>query len=386
MNAQALAVIGTGTFGSISTTTAAASTLTVSNTGTFGSIAATSVAAGSVNTNALTSGSVAASSGFIATSGGGFQVFNGTSSPFFVNGQGNTYVNTLTASGTASLQTLTCTGETDTGGLTVSGTGSFGTVISTNQITSLGGFLAKGTTAGFGLYTGSSFPFLVDGSGNTTTQNLTVQGTASLQALTCTGETDTGTLTCTTLTCTGETDSGTLSVGGLLTANGGLVNSTPVRLTLYGVPTGYTYSGGTATSQGSPFTPLQTYLYLKYPSSTSNNWTPSYTTSYRLAIPFTGLYAIQWTIVPAGGTPNFFEFISRSLGANNEFADTWSDQLMAMNTVTSGGASYGYSMSATGYLTTGDYLSFGIFLLSGSWTPYASNRSSITITLIQRTA
>jgi len=274
----------------------------------------------------------------------------------------------------------------DTGALTVSGTGSFGTVISTNQITSLGGFLAKGTTSGFGLYNGSSFPFLVDGSGNTTTQNLTVQGTASLQALTCTGETDTGTLTCTTLTCTGETDSGTLSVGGLLTANGGFVNSTPVRLTLYGVPTGYTYSGGTATSQGSPFTPLQTYLYLKYPSSTSNNWTPSYTTSYRLAIPFTGLYAIQWTIVPAGGTPNFFEFISRSLGANNEFADTWSDQLMAMNTVTSGGASYGYSMSATGYLTIGDYLSFGLFLLSGSWTPYASNRSSITITLIQRTA
>ena len=227
MNAQVLTVIGAGTFGSISTTTATASTLTVSNTGTFGSVAATSVAAGSVNTNTLTSGSVAASSGgFIATSGAGFQVFSGTSSPFFVNGQGNTSVNTLTVSGTANLQTLTCTAEMDTGALTVSGTGSFGTVISTNQITSLGGFLAKGTTAGFGLYSGSSFPFLVDGSGNTTTQNLTVQGTTSMQALTCTGETDTGTLTCTTLTCTGESDSGVLTCTGTLNANGGIkINS-----------------------------------------------------------------------------------------------------------------------------------------------------------------
>ena len=49
MNAQVLAVSGAGTFSSISTTTATASTLTVSNTGTFGSVAATSVAAGSVN-------------------------------------------------------------------------------------------------------------------------------------------------------------------------------------------------------------------------------------------------------------------------------------------------------------------------------------------------
>ena len=198
----------------------------MSNTGTFGSVAATSVNAGSVNTNAFTSGSVAASAGFIATNGAGFQVFNGTSSPFVVNGGGNTTVNTLTVSGTANLQTLTCTGETDMGALTVSGTGSFGTVISTNQITSLGGFLAKSTTAGFGLYNGSTFPFLVDGSGNTTTQNLTVQGTASMQALTCTGETDTGTLTCTTLTCTGESDSGVLTCTGTLNANGGIkINS-----------------------------------------------------------------------------------------------------------------------------------------------------------------
>ena len=226
MNAQVLAVSGAGTFSSISTTTATASTLTVSNTATFGPIAATSVNAGSVNTNALTSGSVASSAGFIATNGAGFQVFSGTSSPFFVNGQGNTSVNTLTVSGTANLQTLTCTAEMDTGALTVSGTGSFGTVISTNQITSLGGFFAKGTTAGFGLYSGSSFPFLVDGSGNTTTQNLTAQGTASLQALTCTGETDTGTLTCTTLTCTGESDSGVLTCTGVLNANGGIkINS-----------------------------------------------------------------------------------------------------------------------------------------------------------------
>jgi len=99
----------------------------------------------------------------------------------------------------------------DTGALTVSGTGSFGTVISTNQITSLGGFLAKGTTAGFGLYNGSSFPFLVDGSGNTTTQNLTAQGTTSLQNVTCTGETDTGNLTCATLTCTSLRNSGSFS-------------------------------------------------------------------------------------------------------------------------------------------------------------------------------
>ena len=215
MNAQVLAVSGAGTFASISTTTATAGTLTVSNTGTFGSVAATSVAAGSVNTNALTSGSVAASSGFIATSGAGFQVFSGTSSPFFVNGQGNTSVNTLTVSGTANLQTLTCTAEMDTGALTVSGTGSFGTVISTNQITSLGGFLAKGTTAGFGLYSGSSFPFLVDGSGNTTTQNLTVQGTTSLQALTCTGETDTG-----TLAVSGTGSFGTVKSNGDVTYNG----------------------------------------------------------------------------------------------------------------------------------------------------------------------
>ena len=62
-------------------------------------------------------------------------------------------------------------------GTLTGGTGSFGTVISTNQVT----------------------------------QNLTVQGTTSLQALTCTGETDTGTLTCTTLTCTSLRNSGSFS-------------------------------------------------------------------------------------------------------------------------------------------------------------------------------
>ena len=55
----------------------------------------------------------------------------------------------------------------------------------------------------------------MDGSGNTTTQNLTVQGTASLQALTCTGETDTG-----TLTVSGTGTFGALASSGNLTVQG----------------------------------------------------------------------------------------------------------------------------------------------------------------------
>jgi hypothetical protein len=229
----------------------------VTNTGSFGSVSAVDGSISTINANSVNSSSVYAKlGGFIATNGAGYQVFNGTTSPFIVNGSGNLTAASVTSGGTGAFGALRSSGNVDlsgtltgatgsfvslttSGGLSVGGTltgptgsfaslttsgtvtvggvltgptgsfsglrvsgnaavagtltgatGSFaalttsGTTTANGQVTAYGGVLVNSTTsnAGFALYYngynggGTGYPFLVDGYGNTYTQNLSVMG------------------------------------------------------------------------------------------------------------------------------------------------------------------------------------------------------------------
>ncbi len=59
---------------------------------TFDIVPATSASIGTVNATSVRANASWATSGFIATNGSGYQVFNGTTSPLLVDGSGNTTV------------------------------------------------------------------------------------------------------------------------------------------------------------------------------------------------------------------------------------------------------------------------------------------------------
>ena len=148
--------------------------------------------------------------------------------PFVIDSSGNvtsqtiTCQNALTVSGTGSFGNLSCTGTTKLNSLSattasvagnlsclstigVSGTGSFGSASITNGMTVGGNFYAKNNITlcepnsidsitangtirsmvpsafnAFELYRSSGvYPFVIDSSGNTTTQNLTARGTTT---------------------------------------------------------------------------------------------------------------------------------------------------------------------------------------------------------------
>ena len=125
--------------------------------------------------------------------------------------------------------------------------------------------------------------------------------------------------------------------------------------------------------------------YLTFPSNFNKNWNPTITNTYRLAIPYTGLYTFQLTVSSdsnAGASMDVF--VSKNLGngadtyagGNNTFCQSYS------NTGTVGGMCVG--CSGTAFLLSTDYLCFGFFLASGTMT--YNGRSSASITLLQRTA
>ena len=162
-----------------------------------------------------------------------------------------------------------------------------------------------------------------------------------------------------------------------LYVDGAITVTTPVAVGFYGVPALYNTSG---ILQATGFTTVNQTFNVRFPSNVNQNWTPSYTSTVRLTVPFTGLYVLQFTFSSGTGT-TFFQFITKNLGNGNEVA-TWDDKVLA-SSCPGLGATYTNSISATAFLRTTDYLCFSIFPLSGSITYY--NRCNAHATLIQRT-
>ena len=133
--------------------------------------------------------------------------------------------------------------------------------------------------------------------------------------------------------------------------------------------------------QTTGFTTTGQTFNLLFPTYTGRNWVPTYTSSCKLAVPFTGLYSLQFTF-SSGTTCTAFQFITKNMGNGSEIG-TWLDNMIASSSPTIAGTLTN-SISGTAYLTTSYYICFSIFPLSGAITYYT--RSCASITLIQRTA
>jgi hypothetical protein len=165
-----------------------------------------------------------------------------------------------------------------------------------------------------------------------------------------------------------------------LSVDGAITVTTPVCVAFFGVPTAYTTAGTTITTGSS----TAQILNFVFSSNTNQNWTPSYTTNYKLAVPFTGLYVLQFTIASSTNA-SFFQFITKNAGDGSEIASTWNQNILASNSPASTlPASLTCSTTCTAYLKTTDYICFSLYLLSGNLTYYG--RSSAQVTLVQRTA
>ena len=134
--------------------------------------------------------------------------------------------------------------------------------------------------------------------------------------------------------------------------------------------------------QTTGFTTTGQTFNLLFPSYTNRNWgTPTYTSSCKLAVPYTGLYSLQFTF-SSSTTCTVFQFITKNMGNGNETA-AFTDNMIASSCPVLP-QTYTNSISGTAFLTTADYICFSIFPLSGAIGYYV--RNCATITLIQRTA
>ena len=145
---------------------------------------------------------------------------------------------------------------------------------------------------------------------------------------------------------------------------------------LFGVPSVFNSAG---TQQTPPLTSAGFY-YMKLASNTNQNWTPSYTTSCKLAIPYTGVYAISWSMCQSATGTVCNCFISKNLMNNNDInagtANCFANTAFSLLST---------SLSATVHLLSTDYINIGYYLESGSQS-LSSARNTLTITLIQGTA
>ena len=162
------------------------------------------------------------------------------------------------------------------------------------------------------------------------------------------------------------------------TFTGQIVAQVPVSISFYGNPTMYNNSG---TLQPTGFNTLQTSYHALFANYTNRNWIPTYTSTYKLAVPYTGLYALQFTFSSSTNC-SCFQFITKNMGNGTEIG-AWTDKMIASSSPTIP-QTLTNSISGTAYLTTSDYICFSIYTLSGSITYY--DRTCATITLIQRTA
>jgi hypothetical protein len=186
----------------------------------------------------------------------------------------------------------------------------------------------------------------------------------------------------------GRVGIGTTSPGTALHVAGQTLSTFPVHLSLYGQPSSYTSIAVISTPAAN------SYYYCLFPSSglTSQNWTPAYTNTTRLSIPYTGLYAVKFVyhfFSSAVGT-QIELFISKNLNNDTDLNPT-DDRLLTSTVMFNNAGSTTIAqttLSSTAYLTTTDYINFGFYVDSG--TPQTSTlggvRSTATLTLIQRTA
>jgi hypothetical protein len=170
---------------------------------------------------------------------------------------------------------------------------------------------------------------------------------------------------------------GNITNTGTITSTGPIIGKTPISLAFYGTPSCYNAS---SVLQTSGFTSTQIYNVV-FPNYVNTYWVPSYTSAYKLAVPYNGLYSLQFTFSSGAGA-TFFQFITKNMGNGAEVA-AWNENILASSCPALVG-SYTNSISATAYLKTTDYVCFSIYLLSGSITYY--NRCNAHLTLIQRTA
>ena len=156
-----------------------------------------------------------------------------------------------------------------------------------------------------------------------------------------------------------------------LTCTGALVAQTPICSLFYGKPSLYDSTGG---AKAQPTTSAA-YYYLLFPTASTNNWTPSYTTTCKLNIPYTGIYAITFTF--ESNSSNNQIFVSRSTMNAGD--------LDSANLLCSGGGQLCMTCSATAYLLSTDYISFGYYASTTS-SCTTTSRCRATVTLIQRSA
>ena len=168
----------------------------------------------------------------------------------------------------------------------------------------------------------------------------------------------------------------------LLNSPTAIVNAavqSPMHLSLYGAPS--TYSSGSSVANTTWST--AGYYYFLFPSSSlsSVNWAPAYTNSTRLQIPVTGLYALKLTFTGVGSTYAGELFMSKNLNNNLDMA-AYDDRLLAVEQFNTNNT-YEGTISATAYLLSTDFISFGIYLASGASITSFSPRCTATVTLIQ---
>ena len=122
------------------------------------------------------------------------------------------------------------------------------------------------------------------------------------------------------------------------------------------------------------------WYYLKLASNSNYNWTPSYTTNCRLAVPYTGIYAISWSMCQSAAGTVCNCFISKNL-MNGSDTNSATGNCLANNAF----SLISSCLSTTAYLLNTDYINIGYYLESGSQS-LSGTRNTLTITLLQRTA
>ena len=200
-----------------------------------------------------------------------------------------------------------------------------------------------------------------------------------------------------------------LHVNGPITCTSIIQNSVPIgfgcMLQLYGTPSPWNtqYPPGTIDS-GYTGTDSGTNYYLIWPSQNNVAWTnasnavstnttiPS-APSMSIAIPYTGIYLLQFSFIhsyPQTPITDFTIFIVKnSLLKNNDLS---SSNVLALTSSTSSTIVFHQAgliscqCSGSAYLTTSDTVTFGLISRSNASGTYTTNLSSATITLLSRMA
>jgi hypothetical protein len=174
------------------------------------------------------------------------------------------------------------------------------------------------------------------------------------------------------------------NISGNISVSGQITSTFPVHISFHLSGGNMTYFTVDGVSIATPNT--ERYYCIKFPSYTSQNWTPQYSAQTRIIIPYTGLYYIGFTYhsnVP-GNLGQRELFICKNSSDLNPLND---DLLACCSNVPVGinNALVETNCSATAYLVTGNYISVGFYGF-GTTDNTSSIRSRLQITLLQKTA